>query len=333
MESSSIWVLADDRPGNVSQALGVAEALGSPFTVKTIRYNALGKLHNALRSASRFGLVRWSRKGIEAKPPPTLVIAAGRRTAPLARWLKRRYGARLVQLMDPGWPGRHRFDLIAAPLHDELPDAPNIIRTLGACHRATPALLASEAARWKDRLPDLPRPWTLVAVGGSTALRRFAAADARALIEACRGFAGSLLVVASRRTGAEAEAALAEHLPQQGWLCRWQERADSPYLALLALADQVVATGDSMSMCCEACANGGPVFLFAPPHLTEPKHALLHASLYEQGYARPLGKDPSPWRHAPLNASARVAEEVLRRGFLDGRPGLVGEPLGRAGRR
>ncbi len=313
---SSIWVLADDRPGNVSQALGVAEALGKPFIVKTIRYNALGRLHNALRSASRFGLEHWSRKGIEAKPPPTLVIAAGRRTAPLARWLKRRYGARLVQLMDPGWPGRERFDLIAAPLHDELPKAPNVIRTLGACHRATPQLLAAEGQRWKDRLPDLPRPWTLVSVGGSTAQRRFGAADARALIEGCRNLPGSLLVVTSRRTGAEAEAALAEALPSNGWLCRWRDRADSPYLALLGLADSVVVTGDSMSMCCEACANGGPVFIFAPERLAEPKHAALHQALYERGYARPLGGDSTPWRHPPLNASGEVAAEILRRGWV-----------------
>ena len=316
MESSSIWVLADDRPGNVSQALGVAEALGEPFIVKTIRYNALGKLHNALRSASRFGLERWSRKGIEGKPPPSLVIAAGRRTAPLARWLKRRYGSRLVQLMDPGWPGRDRFDLIAAPLHDALPDAPNVVRTLGACHRATPVLLAAEAARWNDRLPDLPKPWTLVSVGGSTAQKQFSGADARALIEGCRALPGSLLAVASRRTGADAEAALAEALPGNGWLCRWRERVDSPYLALLALADQVVVTGDSMSMCCEACANGGPVFIFAPGHLTEPKHASLHKALYDQGYARPLEGDRSPWRHEPLNASGLVAEQILRRGLL-----------------
>jgi mitochondrial fission protein ELM1 len=316
MESAPIWVLADDRPGNVSQALGVAEALDHPFTVKTIRYNALGKLHNALRSASRFGLERWSRKAIEVKPPPSVVIAAGRRTAPLARWLKRRYGSRLVQLMDPGWPGQARFDLIAAPQHDDLPAAPNLIRTLGACHRASPALLAAEAARWTDRLPDLPRPWTLVSVGGSTASHHFAAADARALLAGCRHLPGSLLVVTSRRTGAEAEAALAATLPGNGWLCRWQDCADSPYLALLALADQVVVTGDSMSMCCEACANGGPVFIFAPDHLTEAKHALLHRDLVEHGYARRLGEDHAAWRHPPLNASGRVADEIRRRGFL-----------------
>jgi len=311
MNSSEIWVLADDRPGNVSQALGVAEALGLPFTVKTIRYNLWGKLHNAMRAGSRRGLEHWSRKAIEAPPPPDLVIAAGRRTAPLARWLKRRYGARLVQMMDPGWPGRERFDLIAVPMHDALPDAANVMRTLGACHRATPDLLAAEAARWQERLPDLPRPWTVVAVGGSTASRRFTAADARALTESCRALPGSLLVVTSRRTGAEAEAAL-----DGDWMHRWQAGEDSPYLALLALADRIVVTGDSMSMCCEACGNGGPVHIYGPDHLVEPKHALLHQALYRGGYARPFGADPSPWRHPPLNASGAVAEEIRRRGWI-----------------
>jgi mitochondrial fission protein ELM1 len=311
-----IWVLADDRPGNVSQALGVAEALDHPFAVKAIRYNRWGRLHNAVRLASRHGLTHWSRKAIEAPPPPALVIAAGRRTAPLALWLKRRYGARLVQMMDPGWPGRERFDLIAAPAHDSLSDAPNVMRTLGACHRATPALLAAEAARWRHRLPDLPRPWTLVAVGGSTASHRFTPADAVTLIEKCRDLPGSLLVVTSRRTGAAAEAAMASVLPAQTALYRWTEGADSPYLALLALADRVVVTGDSMSMCCEACAKGGPVFIFAPDHLTEPKHALLHRALYDGFYARPLGGDLPAWRHEPLNASRKVADEVRRRGLI-----------------
>jgi mitochondrial fission protein ELM1 len=72
-----------------------------------------------------------------------------------------------------------------------------------------------------------------------------------------------------------------------------------------------------MSMACEACANGGPVYIFAPPHLTEPKHALLHQDLYEQGYARPLlAGDRTAWRHPPLNASRMVAEEIMKRGLL-----------------
>ncbi len=38
MSDKTIWVLADDRAGNNSQSLGVAEALGCETEVKKIRY-------------------------------------------------------------------------------------------------------------------------------------------------------------------------------------------------------------------------------------------------------------------------------------------------------
>jgi mitochondrial fission protein ELM1 len=315
-ESPAIWVLTDDRAGNVAQALGVAEALGLPFSEKPIRYTPFGRLHNLLRAASRRGLVLWSRKSIEQMPPPGLVIAAGRRTAPLARWFKRRFGANLVQVMDPGWPGRGQFDLIAAPLHDDLPDAFNVIHTLGSCHRASPQKLAAEAEAWRDRIPDLPRPWTFLAVGGAAAGTPFGAAEAALLAEQVTAMPGSLLVLTSRRTGPIAEAMLREALPQAGYFRPWREEGDNPYFGLLALSDRIVVTGDSMSMCSEACANGGPVFIFAPPSLKDPKFRALHTQLYERGYAKPLGSDAGMWRHAPLNSARMVADEILRRGLI-----------------
>jgi mitochondrial fission protein ELM1 len=92
------WVLADDRPGSVNQALGVAEALGWPFTIKTIRYRPLARVPNWLLGATSLGLSTAARTAL-APPWPELVIGAGRRTAPVARWLKRRRpGTFLVQL-------------------------------------------------------------------------------------------------------------------------------------------------------------------------------------------------------------------------------------------
>ena len=314
--TSEIWVLTDDRAGNIAQALGVAEALGQPFHEKPIRYTPWGRLHNALRATSRRGLEVWSRKSIEQMPPPALVIAAGRRTAPLARWFKKRFASRLVQLMDPGWPGRPVFDLIAAPLHDALPAAPNVIHTLGSCHRASPERQAREAAIWRSRLPDLPRPWTLLLVGGDAPGAPFGPSEIMLLSRQLASLPGSLLVVTSRRTGQPAERLLRAALPRAGYVHEWREHCDNPYLALLALADQIVVTGDSMSMCSEACSNGGPVFIFAAPSLKEAKFRLFHSQLYLGGYARPLGDDPSPWHHPPLNAAQGVAHEILQRQLL-----------------
>ncbi|MDH3661479.1 MAG: hypothetical protein OEU92_15860, partial [Alphaproteobacteria bacterium] len=53
--AADVWMLADDRPGNVNQALGLAEALGEPFVVKTVGYSQLARLPNWLLPANLSG--------------------------------------------------------------------------------------------------------------------------------------------------------------------------------------------------------------------------------------------------------------------------------------
>lgn len=314
-----IWVLADDRAGNVGQCLGVAEALARPFTVKSIRYDRLGRLPNPLRGASLLGVNAESRAVLTA-PWPKLVIAAGRRTAPVARWIKRRCGALLVQIMDPGPGGRRDFDLIAVPGHDgKRLGGANVLPILGAPHRVTAAKLAEAAAQWRDRFAALPRPWIGLIVGGSTKNRTFTPAMARDLGERAAALAasagGSVLVTTSRRTGAEAEAALLAALPEPRFVHSWQAGGDNPYFGFLGLADALVVTGDSVSMACEACATAAPVYLFAPADLVAPKHARLHAQLYGRGLARPLeaGGRLQEWHHPPLNAAQDIAAAILEK--------------------
>lgn len=319
-----IWVLADDRAGNVGQCLGVAEALARPFTVKSIRYDRLGRLPNPLRGASLLGVNAESRAVLRA-PWPKLVIAAGRRTAPVARWIKRQCGALLVQIMDPGPGGRGDFDLIAVPRHDgkghdgKRLGGANVLPILGAPHRVTAAKLAEAAAQWRDRFAALPRPWIGLIVGGSTKNRTFTPAMARDLGERAAALAasagGSVLVTTSRRTGAEAEAALLAALPEPRFVHSWQAGGDNPYFGFLGLADALVVTGDSVSMACEACATAAPVYLFAPDGLVAPKHARLHAQLYGQGLVRPLeaGTRLEQWSHPPLNAAQDIAAAILEK--------------------
>ncbi len=314
-----IWVLADDRAGNVGQCLGVAEALGRPFTVKSIRYDRLGRLPNLLRGASLLGVTVESRTGLAA-PWPKLVIAAGRRTAPVARWIKRQCGARLVQIMDPGPGGRGDFDLIAVPGHDGKALAgANLLPMLGAPHRVTEAKLAEAAALWRDRFAALPRPWIGLIVGGSTKNRIFTPDMARDLGQRAAALAqsagGSVLVTTSRRTGEAAEAALLAALPEPRLVHSWRVGGDNPYFGFLGLADALVVTGDSVSMACEACASPAPVYLFAPDGLVAPKHARLHAELYRRGLARPLEADTrlESWTHPPLNAARDIAAAIQER--------------------
>ncbi|MDO8606499.1 MAG: mitochondrial fission ELM1 family protein [Phaeospirillum sp.] len=313
-----VWVLADDRVGNVSQCLGVAEALGLAYEVKTIRYNRLGALPNVLRGAGLLGVAGECRAGL-VPPWPDLVIAAGRRTAPVARWIKRRSGAFLAQIMDPGFPGRDDFDLIASPAHDRTAPGRNISEIVGAPHRVTPRRLEAEAALWRPRFAHLPRPWVAVIVGGATRRKPFPTEMARALGERVAELAaasgGSVLLTTSRRTGAAQEQALAAALPEPRWLHLFGQGGDNPYFAFLALADAIVVTGDSVSMCCEACAAPAPVFIWAPEGWVAAKHARLHARLFELGVAKPLTGAASfeGWPRPRLDAAGDIARAIRER--------------------
>lgn len=316
---NSVWVLTDDRAGNVAQALGVAEALGRPFTVKDVRYTPLAKLPSAIQGASLLGLTGDSRLAL-APPWPALVIAAGRRTAPVARWIKRQSGGktRIVQLMYPGRRAAADFDLIAVPRHDCVApggDAANILRITGAPHRLTAAKLKAAAEVWGPRLGALRRPFVALMVGGATHSRPFPAHFAADLGRKAAGLAaelsGSVLVTTSRRTGADAEAALLANIPEPGHVFLWGTGGDNPYLGYLALADRIIVTGDSVSMCSEACATGKPVHIYAPPDLVGAKHARLHRELYDLRLATPL-ESPGPGQGAasPLNAAADIAHAI-----------------------
>lgn len=312
MVSSRVWMLADDRPGNVNQALGLAEALGEPFAVKTVGYSQLARLPNWMLPANLAGLTPATRETL-TPPWPDLIIGAGRRTARVGRWVKKRHpSVTLVQLMWPG--GSDGFDLIAVPEHDRVPDDPVLMRTLGPPHRLTPERLKRSAAEIETRLAELPRPYITCLVGGTSKHVTFTPDDARALIDGAgrlvRERGGSLLVTTSRRTGAACADAIAGELTGPHWLHRWQPDGDNPYLGMLASADAVVVSADSASMCTEACAAGRPVFLHVPEGGAPEKFEILHRRLSEYGCLRPLG---APWFEVeapPPNPAFAIADAI-----------------------
>lgn len=308
-------MLADDRPGNANQALAVAEALAWPFTVKEVRYGPLARLPNALLAASLLGLTPAARAAL-APPWPDLVIAAGRRTAPVARWLKRRQPALFrAQLM---WPGSSRgIDLIALPAHDGRAGQGGLLLTTGPAHRVTPERLTAATAALAPRLAELPRPYIACLVGGSNRRAAFTPDDALALAKAANTLArargGSLLVTTSRRTGAACTAALTQAIAAPRLVHAFDPSGDNPYPGLLGAADAIIVTADSASMCVEACATGKPVFLFRPAAGTSARLARLHRWLEAEGHLRPLG---AAWPEActPLpNPAARIAAAIRAR--------------------
>ncbi|WP_135076652.1 mitochondrial fission ELM1 family protein [Terasakiella sp. SH-1] len=284
-----IWALCDDRAGNVSQCLGVAEALNLEFIRKDITYNSLAKIPNMLLGASLAGLSPSSRKELVG-PWPDLVIGAGRRTAPVARYIKKKSGGKtkLVHIMHPGQAGADAFDLICVPAHDEKSFSSNEMTITGAPHRVTESKLDEAANEWQERLASLASPRIGLIVGGATKNKEFTPEMAEKLGQVVNAQAeqmqASVLVTTSRRTGIAADALLS-NISVPALKYKFGDEGDNPYFAILALSDILIVTGDSVSMCSEACSTGKPVYIYAPDGMISSKHKRMVKSLYEGGYA------------------------------------------------
>ena len=270
--SPRVWVLVDDRPGNTTQSLGLAEALGWPYETQELRFGLLARLHNRWLGASNVGLDTGSSRHL-VPPWPDLVIAAGRRSAPVALWIRQQNAGRtrLVQLGRKGGDLARLFDLVVTPRYTRQVPDPNRVETMGPLHRITEKKLETAADEWRGRLiPGTSSPRIAVLVGGTSGQYCLDVETARrmgqSVAEFARASGGSLFVSVSRRTGDAAADALERALGDGHYFYRWgPDAGDNPYLGYLALADAFVISGDSESMLVEACSTSKPVYIWPFP--------------------------------------------------------------------
>jgi mitochondrial fission protein ELM1 len=262
-----VWVLLGHKAGDNNQVLALAESLRLPFTERHLRYRPTELLSNLMCGPTLLGIDSASRSAL-APPWPRLVISAGRRNEPVARWIRRRAGhdVRLVHVGRP-WANPDRFDLIVTTPQYELPDRPNVLRVDLPLHRITRARLEEHASRWLPQLGHLPPPRIALLAGGESGRFHLDATKARRLgrmaSELAAQMDGSLLITTSARTPRGAADALADAVTVPHYFFRWRPAAqDNPYLAFLALADQFIVTGESMSMLTEASCMRRPLHIF-----------------------------------------------------------------------
>jgi hypothetical protein len=211
-----------------------------------------------------------------------------------------------------------RFDMIVANCHDEL-TGPNVFVTRTALHRVTPTRLAAEAEAWRDRLAAYRRPLVAVLLGGSNGRYRLdrdagatLAADLATMAQRDRV---GVVVTPSRRTDPAVTDLIRGALaPNGGWV--WDFNGENPYFGLLALADLIVVTQDSVSMISEAAATAAPVMFAALPGSSRRQQIFLDTMMQEDRI-RPFAGRFTTWKVAPLNDTPAAAAEMRHRlGFL-----------------
>ncbi len=299
-------ILSEAYAGLQAQALGLAEAAGlSPRLVPLASRAPWRWLPARLWPAplAATGLVR---------PAEPLVIGCGGVAAAVGAAL-RGAGTRVVQVQNPRMDLR-RFDLVVANRHDRIA-GPNVIVTRTALHRATQARLAAARAEWAARLAHLPRPLVAVLIGGSNGRFRLEQAEGEALAAQLAGMMEQdrvgLALTPSRRTAPAVRAALSQALePRGAWI--WDMQGDNPYFGLLAHADAIVATMDSVSMVSEAVATSAPVLLAALPGRSR-RIGLFTEGLQADGRVRTFTGRLEMWPTAPLDDTQEAADAMRRR--------------------
>jgi mitochondrial fission protein ELM1 len=261
-----VWLLLGRKAGDNSQVLALADALGIPFEQKSVEARSWELLTHLLPWPSLAGIDRGLSSPLQA-PWPDLLLTAGRRNEPVAHWIKRQSGGRcaLVQLGRP-WSSLSRWDLIVSTPQYFLPPLDNVLVNRLPLHsrRCPEAGLVSALS---VRLGEMPRPYIAVLVGGDSGRFVFTPGKGRRLGRQLNQLAqtsgGSLLLTDSARTPDESFDALLGEISVPQYCFRWGASVESnPYQAFLELADQLVVTGESMSMLGEAAATGKPLHIF-----------------------------------------------------------------------
>jgi mitochondrial fission protein ELM1 len=255
-----IWALLGARAGDNDQVLALAQALELPFETKQLEYNSLRRLGPNLLGRSLASLTPASRSLITSEPPPDVTISVGHRSVPVVRALRARSHGR-TRSIHIGFPrvSPGEFDLVIATPQYPNPDHPHLLRI--------PFALTTAATRERQqdpKLESLPSPHRLLIVGGPTSYwhldREVVRRATATLVEETGRDGGSLMVTTGPRTPENVRTEIAGMVQGSGVPVTLGAPGTSPsYASMLAAADTVFVTADSVAMVSDAIWTGKPV--------------------------------------------------------------------------
>jgi uncharacterized protein len=279
------WILTDDRAGNNNQIYALVKALEIEVIEKKLIYNKMAKLPNFLN----IGLCSINNKDdFINKPYPDLIIAAGRKAGRVALAIKKLHPAcNIIQIM---WPEYFidKYDMILLPSHDVPKKYNNIYYHTGSIYFYDEQTFSKERQKFNHVFDSLPRPHISLLIGGNNKHFTLTDDDAREIANMANNMGSSILLTTSRRTPISAIEIFKKNITSPSYLYDFRSNDLNPYKAMLYDSDIIITTGDSVSMCSEACSTGKKTYIYANNIKQDSKYKRFIEMLYEGNYARPL---------------------------------------------
>lgn len=265
MKMNKVFGITDGSAGMMAQVNALADALGVKAEMRVISLPS--QLRFIPNIAFDYLPFLYSMLPVLRNPKilnPDLVISCGRKAALVAAAQRRGCNnglCKFIHIQDPQMSAEN-FDLVVAMKHDKI-TGKNVIKTRFALHNITSEKLEKAKEKFALFFAHYPKPHIAVLLGGSTNKYKFTRSHMLALIEKLKEklaeSKGSLLITPSRRTGAENIELLRLEFAKNSRVYIYDGVSENPYMGLLACADEIIVSNDSVNMMTEAFATNKKV--------------------------------------------------------------------------
>ena len=249
---------------------------------------------------------------------PGIMVTCGRRMAGISMALKtraNRAGAdvKTIHLQDPRLDPAC-FDILIVPQHDRV-RGDNVIVTKAALNRTSQSHIAASANNLPQEWQAAASPRVAVMIGGDN--RRYkishdmATHMAQQLAEFSAANNANLFLVPSRRCPDTVLRCLQTTLPPDHCMIATNDQPN-PYPGILAIADAVIVTSDSVNMTSEAASTGKPV-LIAYWQAETGRIAKFHQTMQNSSHTTPRSQLLPTGPFAPLDESAMLRKQISAR--------------------
>ena len=319
-----VWITKTTRDGDTNARIGIAERINKAYSVLKLpsEFCAIEQAKSHMVTA---GLISAE----NPKWPAVLIGPCFH--IPFMQLVKTMSGGKtvIVALRPPvrGLPIKAdredigKTDIIVSyPYHDNS-FLPNVMLCNTVSNRVSQEKLNDEKEKWQPSFSVLSqnRPVIGVLVGGDIGHERkvFPLETAKILGERINRFAeevgGFLFISTSARTSPECKKAVCSNLTVPNHVFDPKvSTGENPYFGILACAEFLIVTADSMSMCSEAVSTQKPTYILYDERIVEGTHASAVAYLIESKSARFLEADTKvkkfPYCHQ--NSAENIAQKV-----------------------
>ena len=307
-EIKKSWILSSGLIECENQCLGVIERLGIETEIKKIKPSMAVSVFAPYGTPFLNPQVR--------EPWPDLVIAAGRKTIPYLKYIRRasKKECKTIYLQDPRIDSKE-FDIVWAPEHDSI-EGNNVVKTITSPNRVTNELLNYHHDKWLGKLSKLKGPFIGFLIGGKSKAYNFNDDECEKIIQAINFVISNgytPLITLSRRSPKKLSNRIKSLLINEKNLF-YDGKGDNPYFAILKASELIITTPDSANMISEAINVPKPVYYIDIKTNSKRFNKFIN-TLVNSGHIRPFENNIDYFQNKKLDPTKEIVDYIYKNLF------------------